>query len=46
MDFVYIWHGVRYWSQNFFGIIHAPAHDLEVKITELEIKVKGSRQNF
>ena len=37
MDFVYIWYDYRCWSKIFLGTIHTPAHDLEIKVTDLEI---------
>ena len=37
MDLVYIWYDYRCWSKILLSTIHAPAHDLEVKVTDLEI---------
>ena len=39
MDLLYIWHDYRCWSKTLFGTIHTPAHQLEVKVTDLEIYV-------
>ena len=36
MDFVYIWYGYRCWSKRFLGTIYTPAHDLEVKVLDLD----------
>ena len=46
MDLLYIWHDYSYWSKVLFGTIPAPAYDLEVKVTDLEIYVKVLRQSF
>ena len=47
MDFVYIWYDYRCWSKIFLGTIHIPAHDLEVKVTDLEkFYVKVLCQSF
>ena len=45
MDLLYILHD-RYWSKILFATIPAPAYDLEVKVTDLEIYVKVLRQSF
>ena len=37
MDVVYMWYGDRYWSQILFSTIPIPDHDLQVKVTDLEI---------
>ena len=37
MDLVYIWYDNRCWSKILFGTIHIPAHNLEVKVTDLQI---------
>ena len=37
MDLLYIWHDYRYWSKILFSTIFAPAYDLEVKVTDIEI---------
>ena len=39
MDLLYIWHDNRHWSKILFGIIPAPAHDLKVKVMDLETYV-------
>ena len=46
MDLVYIWYVYRCWSKILLNSIHIPAHDLEVKITDLEIYVKVLHQSF
>ena len=46
MDLLYIWHGYRYWSNILFGTIPAPAYDLKVMVTDLEIYVKVLHQSF
>ena len=37
MDLVYICYDYRSWSNILFSTIHTPAHNLEVKVTDLEI---------
>ena len=37
MDLLYNWHDYRYLSKILFVTIPAPAYDLEVKVTDLEI---------
>ena len=37
MDLVYIWYNYRCWSKILLSPIHTHAHDLEVKVTDLEI---------
>ena len=37
MDLVYIWYDYRCWSKILLSTILAPAHDLEVKVMNLEI---------
>ena len=37
MDLVYIWYDYRCLSKILLSTIHTPAHDLEVKVTDLEI---------
>ena len=37
MNFVYIWYDNRWLSKILLGTVHTPAHDLEVKVTDLEI---------
>ena len=46
MDLLYIFHDYRYWSKILCGTIPAPAYDLEVKVTDLEIYVKVLLQSF
>ena len=46
MDLVYIWTDHRYWSKIQLRTIHTPAHDKEVKVTDLEIYVKVLHQSF
>ena len=37
MDLVYMWYDYRCWSKFLLSTIHTPAHDLAVKVTDLEI---------
>ena len=47
MDLVYIWYVYRCWSKILLSIICTPAHDLEVKVTDLEkFYVEVLRQSF
>ena len=46
MNLFYIWHDYRYWSKILFRKIPAPAYDLAVKVTDLEIYVKVLRHFF
>ena len=46
MDFVYIWNDYICWSKILFSTIHIPAHDLEVKVTDLEMYVEVLHQCF
>ena len=46
MDLVYIWYDYRCWSKLLLGIIHTPAHDLEVKVTDFEILCKSFASKF
>ena len=38
VDLVYIWYDDRYWSKVLFTTIPIPAHDLKVKVTDLELE--------
>ena len=46
MDFVYIWYDYSCWSKILLSTIHTPAHDLEVKFTDLEILWKSFASKF
>ena len=37
VDLVYIWYDYRCWSKILLSTIHTPAHDLDVKVMDLEI---------
>ena len=37
MDLIYIWYDFRCWYKILFSSIRVPAHDTEVKVTDLEI---------
>ena len=37
IDLNYIWYDDRYWSKTLFSAIPTPGHDLQVKVTDLEI---------
>ena len=39
MDLVHIWFHDRYWSKAFVNTISTPEHNVEVKVTDLEVKV-------
>ena len=41
MDCLYIWHGGRYWSKEFFCAIPTLKHDLGVKVTDSEFSEKN-----
>ena len=36
-DLVYVWYDYRCWSKASLSTVNTPAHDLEVKVTDLEI---------
>ena len=37
IDLNYIWYDDRYWSKILFSTIPTPGHDLQVKVTDLEV---------
>ena len=39
MDLLYIGHDYKYWSKILYSTIPTPTYDLEVKVTEIYVKV-------
>ena len=37
MDMVYVWYDDRYWSKILLNPIPTPMHDLNFKVTDLEL---------